>query len=88
MIAATPGIARAASVSIERILACACGERSTISHSAPSAGLSSMNCPRPVTSRWSSRRLTLSPAPKRMLPGRMFIVAPLGMFWWDVLGYL
>ena len=55
------------------IFACACGERSTCSHSAPSSGLSSMNCPFPVSSRSSSRRLTGCPAPKRILPGRMFI---------------
>src|SRR5215468_6204033 len=32
-----------------------------------------MNCPFPVSSRWSSKRLTGWPAPKRMLPGRIFI---------------
>src|SRR3954471_5314855 len=58
------------------IFACACGERSTCNHSAPSSGLSSMNCPFPVSSLRSSKRLTGCPAPKRKLPGRMFI--PLG----------
>src|SRR5262249_28808979 len=70
---ATPSIAAAALESIDLILACACGERSTCSHSAPSSGLSSMKCPLPVISRWSSRRLGDLPAPKRRLPGRMFI---------------
>src|ERR1700691_6224473 len=60
-------------VSTDTILAWACGERSTCSHSAPSSGLSSMNCPFPVSSRWSSRRLTGWPAPKRILSGRIFI---------------
>ena len=46
--ASTPGIPVAACVSIDLIFACACGERSTCSHSAPSSGLSSMNCPFPV----------------------------------------
>src|SRR5882724_6890641 len=32
-----------------------------------------MNCPFPVSSLWSSKRLTGWPAPKRILPGRMFI---------------
>src|ERR1700730_15566356 len=60
-------------VSIETILAWACGERSRYSHSAPSSGLSSMNCPFPVSSLWSSKRLTGLPAPKSILPGRIFI---------------
>src|SRR4051812_19092323 len=36
-----------------------------------------MNWPVPVNSRWSSSRLTGWPAPKRILPGRMFIRASL-----------
>src|SRR5215475_10025402 len=32
-----------------------------------------MNCPFPVSSLWSSKRLTGWPAPKRILPGRIFI---------------
>jgi len=71
--AITPGICLATEASMPLIFACACGERSTCSHSAPSSGLSSMNCPFPVSNRWSSRRLTGLPAPKRRLPGRMFI---------------
>src|SRR6202161_4397036 len=36
-----------------------------------------MKWPLPVSSRWSSRRLTGWPAPKRRLPGRMFIALSL-----------
>src|SRR5258707_8440719 len=32
-----------------------------------------MNCPFPVSSLWSSKRLTGLPEPKRILPGRIFI---------------
>src|SRR6266436_6886083 len=73
----------AALVSTDTIFAWACGERITCSHSAPSSGLSSMNCPFPVSSLWSSRRLTGWPAPKRILPGRMFISMSLESFLLD-----
>src|ERR1700747_2161340 len=69
-------------MSIETIFAWAWGERSTCNHSAPSSGLSSMNCPFPVSSRWSSRRLTGWAAPERILPGRIFIDLSFRDFCW------
>src|SRR6202035_1592432 len=79
--AATPFMSAAAFVLIALIFACACGERSTCSHNAPSSGLSSMKFPFPVSRRWSSRRLTGLPAPKRRLPGRIFISLSFEFLW-------
>src|ERR1700761_1463836 len=40
-----------------------------------------MKFPLPVSSRWSSRRLTGLPAPNRRLPGRMFISLSFAFLW-------
>src|SRR5215469_5213107 len=57
----TPGIARAADASIERIAAWACGLRTKQACSAPASLMSSTKRPRPVSSVGSSRRATRAP---------------------------
>src|SRR6266478_1999045 len=57
----TPGIARAADASIERIAAWACGLRTKQACSAPASLMSSTKRPRPVSRVGSSRRATRAP---------------------------
>src|SRR3974390_3269847 len=52
----TPGIASALALSIERMRACGCGERTIAAQAWPSKLKSSVNCPFPTTSRASSVR--------------------------------
>src|SRR6266852_8271145 len=54
-----PGARRAADTSMERMRACACGERSMAACRQPGTRKSSTNSPAPVMSRGSSRRRTL-----------------------------
>jgi hypothetical protein len=69
--ASTPGAASAADVSMPRISACACGERSTTPWAWPGTSTSSRNRPRPVTNRASSVRRTGWLVPNRvMIPSR------------------
>ncbi len=63
--ARTPGMARAASVSMERRRACACGERNTTSCAVPGGTRSPVKRPRPRSRRPSSRRWRRDACPKR-----------------------
>src|SRR5204862_4123147 len=57
----TPGIARAAAVSMPSIAACPCGERSTMPCSWPGMSMSSTKRPCPVRNRQSSSRRSERP---------------------------
>src|SRR5262245_45694191 len=69
----TPGIAVARLVSMPRMCACACGERSITAQAWPSTLKSSLKRPRPVVSRSSSLRTRGRPMKRKLIsPGRGF----------------
>ena len=66
--AKTPGARAAASASIERMRAWACGEYTKTAYVWRANSMSAIYCPCPVRNRRSSLRVTGCPIPKRILP--------------------
>src|SRR5215813_998527 len=65
--ASTPGRAAAALLSMPRIVACACGERTNTAKTCPGRFTSAVKWPRPVMKRWSSLRRTAAPTPVALM---------------------